>query len=145
MPHFIIVVPVDGSEPSMHAVDHAVGLAQSRSDAEIVLVNVQNLALLDLGDAAAIMPPDWETKAMEQAAKTALVPAQRRAAGKGIAVAVRQENGPVAETIARLAEELGATQIVMGTRGLGGVRGLFMGSVATQLVHLSKVPVTLVK
>ena len=113
----------------MHAVDHAVGLAQSRSDAEIVLVNVQNLALLDLGDAA----------------KTALVPAQRHAAGNGVAITVRHEKGPVAVTIAKLAEELRATQIVMGARGLGGVRGLLLGSVTTQVVHLSNVPVTLVK
>jgi nucleotide-binding universal stress UspA family protein len=35
--------------------------------------------------------------------------------------------------------------IVMGTRGLGGVRGLLLGSVATQLLHLTDVPVTLVK
>ncbi|MBV8321628.1 MAG: universal stress protein, partial [Hyphomicrobiales bacterium] len=33
----------------------------------------------------------------------------------------------------------------MGTRGLGGVRGLLLGSVATQLLHLVDVPVTLVK
>jgi nucleotide-binding universal stress UspA family protein len=33
----------------------------------------------------------------------------------------------------------------MGTRGMGGVKGLFMGSVAMKVVHLSKVPVTLVK
>jgi nucleotide-binding universal stress UspA family protein len=33
----------------------------------------------------------------------------------------------------------------MGTRGMGGVRGLILGSVATQVVHLASVPVTLVK
>jgi nucleotide-binding universal stress UspA family protein len=33
----------------------------------------------------------------------------------------------------------------MGTRGLGGVRGLLLGSVTTQLLHLADVPVTLVK
>jgi nucleotide-binding universal stress UspA family protein len=35
--------------------------------------------------------------------------------------------------------------IVMGTRGMGGVAGLVLGSVATKVVHLSKVPVMLVK
>jgi nucleotide-binding universal stress UspA family protein len=33
----------------------------------------------------------------------------------------------------------------MGTRGLGGVRGLLRGSVATHVLHLVDVPVTLVK
>jgi len=39
----------------------------------------------------------------------------------------------------------GVGHVFMGTRGLGGVRGLLLGSVATQLLHLVDVPVTLVK
>jgi nucleotide-binding universal stress UspA family protein len=35
--------------------------------------------------------------------------------------------------------------IVMGTRGQGAVGNLLLGSVATKVIHLSKVPVTLVK
>jgi nucleotide-binding universal stress UspA family protein len=57
----------------------------------------------------------------------------------------RAEYGPVAETIDRIARETQADQIVMGTRGLGRVRGLLLGSVATQVVHLADIPVTLVK
>jgi nucleotide-binding universal stress UspA family protein len=33
----------------------------------------------------------------------------------------------------------------MGTRGLGAVAGALLGSVASQVVHLSDVPVTLIK
>ena len=33
----------------------------------------------------------------------------------------------------------------MGTRGLGSIRGLLLGSVATQVLHLVDMPVTLVK
>jgi nucleotide-binding universal stress UspA family protein len=36
-------------------------------------------------------------------------------------------------------------QIVMRTRGLGGIKGLLLGSVANQVVHLAKMPVSLVK
>jgi nucleotide-binding universal stress UspA family protein len=57
----------------------------------------------------------------------------------------RSEGGPVAATIDRVAREEGVAQIVMGTRGLGGVGGLLLGSVGTQLLHLSDVPVTFVK
>jgi nucleotide-binding universal stress UspA family protein len=54
----------------------------------------------------------------------------------------RAELGSPAETIDRVAREVGAYQIVMGTRGLGN---LFLGSVATKVVRLAQVPVTLVK
>jgi nucleotide-binding universal stress UspA family protein len=36
-------------------------------------------------------------------------------------------------------------EIVMGTRGLGRIGGLLMGSVATKVVQLAPVPVTLIK
>jgi nucleotide-binding universal stress UspA family protein len=35
--------------------------------------------------------------------------------------------------------------VVMGTRGLGAVTGMLLGSVATKVIHLSDVPVLLVK
>jgi nucleotide-binding universal stress UspA family protein len=35
--------------------------------------------------------------------------------------------------------------IAMGTRGMGTIGNLLMGSVATKVVHLASVPVTLVK
>jgi nucleotide-binding universal stress UspA family protein len=57
----------------------------------------------------------------------------------------RSERGVVAATIDRLAREEHVAHIIMGTRGLGGVRGLLLGSVTTQLLHLADVPVTLVK
>ncbi|MFN0302201.1 MAG: universal stress protein, partial [Burkholderiales bacterium] len=37
------------------------------------------------------------------------------------------------------------SEVVMGTRGLGSVSGLVLGSVATKIIHLVDVPVTLVK
>ena len=49
------------------------------------------------------------------------------------------------ETIVAFAEDVGADEIVMGTRGLGGLAGLLLGSVATEVISLAKVPVTLVK
>ena len=48
--------------------------------------------------------------------------------------------------IHRIAGEEKADHIIMGTRGLGGIRGLLLGSVSTQVLHLAgDVPVTLVK
>ena len=57
----------------------------------------------------------------------------------------RAEIGSPAETIDRVAREIGAHQIVTGTRSLGSLGNLFLGSVAAKVVRLAQVPVTLVK
>jgi nucleotide-binding universal stress UspA family protein len=53
--------------------------------------------------------------------------------------------GPVAQTIAEFAAKHGCDSIVMGTHGRGGLTDLFLGSVAAKVVHLSALPVTLIK
>ena len=50
-----------------------------------------------------------------------------------------------ATTIARRADSLQCEGIVMGTRGMGAIANLLLGSVAAKVVHLANVPVTLVK
>ena len=47
--------------------------------------------------------------------------------------------------ITRKAEELNCDAIIMGTRGMGALGNLVMGSIATKVVHLTRLPVTLVK
>jgi nucleotide-binding universal stress UspA family protein len=53
--------------------------------------------------------------------------------------------GTPAEEIAAYAAQHGCDAIVMGTRGMGALAGLVLGSVAHKLVHLAPVPVTLVR
>lgn len=53
--------------------------------------------------------------------------------------------GPVAETIAQYAKQHKVDAIVMGTRGLGAIKGLMLGSVATKVLTLVDIPVTLIK
>jgi len=53
--------------------------------------------------------------------------------------------GQYGETIANYAKEKQCDRIVMGTRGLGAVGGLLLGSVARKVIHLADVPITLVK
>jgi nucleotide-binding universal stress UspA family protein len=53
--------------------------------------------------------------------------------------------GHAGETIAEYVRQQHCNAVIMGTRGLGSTRGLVLGSVATKVVHLVNVPVTLVK
>ena len=53
--------------------------------------------------------------------------------------------GPVGQTIAKFADEGQFDLLVMGSHGLGALANLVMGSVATQVLAHSKVPVLLVR
>ena len=66
-----------------------------------------------------------------------------RAAGVNFTTAVLI--GDVPKVLANYAEENGCDGIVMGTRGMGAIGNLVLGSIATKVIHLTKVPVTLVK
>jgi nucleotide-binding universal stress UspA family protein len=140
-----ILVPVDGSPASIHAVKFAIDQVKTVADASLVIVTVQSFATLGLAEGAGIMPPAWIDQEEETAATEALQAAVTACRKAGVTCATRSERGAVAATIDRVAREDHVAQIIMGTRGLGGVRGLLLGSVATQLLHLTDVPVTLVK
>ncbi len=139
-----ILVPVDGTAPSHRAVKHAVTLASGCMDAHVILLNVQNRASLGLSEIGAEEPPDEVRQAHRVSEKlfNKEVCACREA---GISCETMAEIGPVADTIARVAREIKADQIVMGTRGLNSLSGLLMGSVTTRTVHLTDVPITLIK
>jgi len=53
--------------------------------------------------------------------------------------------GPIAQTIAERADDGGYDLLIMGTRGHGALAKLVMGSVATQVLAQSKLPVLLIR
>lgn len=138
-----LLVPVDGSAAAQRAVTHALWLVQGRPEAAIVLLNAQNREVLGLSDIDAENENEREIASRRSA--RALRNAIRACKAAGVRFEARAEFGPISETIDRIAREVHADQIVMGTRGLGRLRGLLLGSVATGVIHLAHVPVTLVK
>jgi len=140
-----VLVPVDGSPASIHAVKLAIDQVKTLPGASLVIVNVQNPATLSLADGVGIMPPEWIEQEEVRAATEALQDAVAACREAGVAYVTRSERGSIAATIDRVAREEHVEHIIMGTRGLGGVRGLLLGSIATQLLHLADAPVTLVK
>jgi len=141
-----ILLPVDGSEASMRAVRHVIGLkAEFKNKPEVLLLNVQppvpmKLLLLD-GRPSEIHkleePPRAHGAELQAAAKAALD-------GAGIENTPHVEIGETAPAIAGFARTHHCEMIVMGTRGLGSLAGLCLGSVAHKVVHLASAPVLLV-
>jgi len=139
-----ILVPVDGTAASQRAVKHAVTVAAGCMDAHVILLNVQTRAPLGLSDIGAEAPREEANRA-DKASEKPLHGGVCVCREAGISCETMAEVGPVAETIARVARETKADQIVMGTRGLNLLSGLLLGFVTTRTVHLSDVPVTLIK
>jgi len=53
--------------------------------------------------------------------------------------------GPIAESIVQHAGKTGCDFIVLATRGMGAAGNLLLGSTATKVMHISSMPVPIVK
>jgi nucleotide-binding universal stress UspA family protein len=139
-----MLIAVDGSSHARHAVEAAARLAAQVQDAEAVLLNVGD-AMIYYGE----LPP-FDYEAIERAQRVhqerLLEDELTFARACGLKkVSTQSAVGVAASEIVRVADERGVDQIVMGTHGKGAIGTLFLGSVAQRVVHLSKVPVLLVK
>lgn len=136
-----LLIPVDGSIPSLNALQFAADLLRGREQGLIHMINVQPL-ILPLGEY-----PDFDTleKAQKQYAQNILKNAKRSMVESNIPIITHFEIGPIAEGIINCAQTQKVDQIIMGTRGMGALGNLFLGSVATRVVHLANLPVTLIK
>jgi nucleotide-binding universal stress UspA family protein len=130
-----ILLAVDGSGPAQAAVHAVAGMGGP--DTEIRLVHVLGVGTL------AARPPD--PAAAERAGRVAIDRALGilEEAGRATTSEVRRDRRPVAEELARAAEEWGADVIVLGSRRLTAHAGLLLGSVAQDLVHRTTRPVLL--
>jgi len=137
-----ILVPVDGSAGALRAVRHAAAVV--KEGAEVELVNVQPPMPL-YGMVRATMRVPQYRAACAALAEKALNPAIKLLKRARVAHRPHVMYGEPGVTVADAARRLKCGAIVMGTRGQGAVGNLLLGSVATKVVHLAKVPVTLVK
>lgn len=138
-----IMIAVDGSDLALDAVHHALELVRRGGlQATLVLGHVQEEAtLLELATqgADAVANASVEAGSHLAASAVALVEAA------GVPYETELGLGPVAATLVDMVERCGCDALFIGARGLGGLRGALLGSVSQQLVHMSPVPVTVVK
>jgi nucleotide-binding universal stress UspA family protein len=138
-----VLVPLDGSEGARHALDHLIRMCGERKDAEVHLLHVQ--PALTPGELAATRSVGELARVRNEAAEAVLQPAQALVGEAGLRQVTHVASGETAQEIASYARERGCHEICMGTRGMSAVRNLVLGSVATRVVHLTDIPVTLVK
>lgn len=139
------LVAFDGSAHAFRAVEKTLALMDP-ARMHVRLLNVQEsvkldeVALKDKGsDMQALL------KARESAGLEALKPAGAILERAGVRHDLHVETGEPGEVIPAFARSHHCEMIVMGTRGLGKIQGLMLGSVANKVLHLSEVPVLVVK
>jgi nucleotide-binding universal stress UspA family protein len=140
-----LLVPVDGSESSSRAVNHLIKkLGWFKDGAEIHLLNVQHP--IPYGNrVSSVIGHDKLAQFHQEEGMAALKNAMKKLDAAKLKYHYHIGVGEAAEVICQYAKDKGCDQIFMGTRGLGSVSGLVLGSVATKVIHLSPVPVVLVK
>jgi len=139
-----ILLPTDGSENALRAVHYAVSLARDHRAAALHLVTVQTDPIR-YGEIAVYLDQEKLARALREQSETLLKPAEEVLRSAAVSYDKEILVGDVAPSIVRCAEELGCRVIVMGTRGMGALPNLMLGSVTTKVVHLTKLPVTLIK
>lgn len=139
------LVPVDGSDHSGRTIGYLLkNLDWYKNGAEIHLLNVQHP--MPYGSrVSSVIGHDKINEYHHDEGMAALKTAMQKLDAAKIKYHYHIGVGDEAEIIVKYAEEKGCDQIVMGTRGMGSVSNLLLGSVATKVIHLAKVPVVLVK
>ncbi|NLI13708.1 putative universal stress protein [Pelotomaculum propionicicum] len=131
-----ILIPIDGSEKALQAARHGANLA-SRIGARVTLFNV-----------TPVMPADVRGMVLNK------INAQGRETLEKVAAELTSYNvqvetemimGHPAEAICKKAKTGRYDLIIMGSRGLSGVKGYLMGSVSIAVTTHASCPVLIVR
>ena len=137
-----IVVGTDGSSRARVAVSEAIDLARNQG------------ARLHLVAAFSSQERHWETLEstasvesvdMRQVAETVLAREGRKAQEQGLQVDWAAREGDPAEVLIEAAVDAGADLIVVGNKGMGGVKRFVMGSVPNKVTHHAPCSVLVVR
>jgi nucleotide-binding universal stress UspA family protein len=138
-----ILVPTDFSRPSSHAVSHAIVLARIYG-ARLELLHSYGIPARAMSQYDSALPSDV-IETLRDAAARKLLKTFEKVKAEGVDVDMRVTDTPPAEAIAGWATRLSVQLIVMGTRGLSGLKHVVLGSVAERTVRLAPCPVMTVK
>jgi nucleotide-binding universal stress UspA family protein len=134
-----ILVPIDFTETSDHALDYAVELA-AKLGARVTVMHAYELPIYGFPDGALVATVDVATR-ISQAAQAALAAAVESRSTRGVPLKAVLRDGPPWEEINTVANELDVDLIVLGTHGRRGLRRAILGSVAENVIRTTTKPV----
>jgi len=142
-----LLVPMDFSVHSKKALQYAIHLARSLG-AKLHLLHCYGIDMLQAfpydPPYLTNLPPDFDERVRE-AAENKLEKFRAEAEAQGVAAEIHLSRSFPSDAILQTAEELDADMIVMGTRGLTGLKHVLLGSVAERAIRIAPCPVVTVK
>lgn len=149
-----ILVPLDGSEHSLKALEAATGLAKM-SSGKITLLNVfslQPMFVPEPSPSGYSMNPIFTgaeisriTEASRKAGTKILEDGEQRISATKVEVEKMVVEGHTVEEIVRVANEGNFDLIVIGARGISHVKEMFLGSVTDGVIHHARCAVLVIK
>ena len=141
-----ILVAVDGSETADKALDVAVDLAQKYS-AELMIVTVFDFISTSMVARDMVFSPAGSTKYLEELESfhEHVLETAVNKVSQNVKVTKRLLTGRAADKIIETANNENIELIIVGSRGLGGIKEIFLGSISDRVADGSKCPVLIVK
>lgn len=134
-----ILSPLDGSTNSLRGLQNAIMFAK-QFNAEITGLYVVNIPA-----AAAIrISPEMRKKEIKYA-ESIIDEATKMASKNGVAFRPKIETGDPGDKIVRTANTGHFDLVVIGSRGRGAAKEMFLGSTSNYVLHKTNVPVVMVK
>jgi nucleotide-binding universal stress UspA family protein len=133
-----ILCPIDGSEPSLHALRQAVAVAEW-SGARVTVLHVSLPVYAAVREVAATA----EDSIVDNSArlKRLLARSVSKEAGSHIDVEFDFQEGDIVKEILSAVDRLGIDLIVIGTHGVGGFAHLMLGSITEKVLRRAACPV----
>jgi nucleotide-binding universal stress UspA family protein len=135
VPFHRLLVPTDFSEHAGWAVDQAIELAR-RSGARIDLLHTYRIP-----SPYDVVLPDDVAVAVRDAAARRLLGVFERIQKRGVDVEMHLKEQPLPEAVVSLAAEFDSDCVVIGTRGLTGLKHVLLGSNAERTLRVAPCPV----
>lgn len=139
-----ILVPVDFSDHSAKALEMAVAVAKAFGGAEVHLLHCYQIQPVGVSPYGIVLPETFD-RDIREAASRQLDDWRQKVAAEGIEAEAHLSSMFPSVAIGETATEVGADLVVMGTRGLSGIKHVLLGSVAERTLRVAPCPVLTVK
>ena len=137
-----MIVPVDGSDNSFRALDHALYLSKKLGSNVTAMHVIENPPTVYVESQKLLN--DIMAKYRIEASKV-LDRCQQQAEKSGVKIETVIAEGDAASNITGYAHKEGFDVIIIGSRGLGRFKEMVLGSVSNKVIHQAKCSVLIVK